>query len=135
MPGGVAAGPCLMCFCSSAFSEHLPVTFPILSGTTLSFCLEACIILPLLPRGFHSWITRCLLRFPPCSGELRQSSVVFLVRGFSPALMPCWQQADGFGVCLLLLLEDWELTALCGSAVFCYVLAAREGIAEEEEIQ
>lgn len=46
--------------------------------------------------------------------------------------MPFWQQADGFGVCLLLLLEDWELTALCGNAVFCCVLAVREGITEEE---
>lgn len=38
-------------------------------------------------------------------------------------------------VCLLLLLEDWELTALCGNAVFCYVLAVKEGTTEEEEIQ
>lgn len=49
--------------------------------------------------------------------------------------MPCWQQADGFGVCLLLLLEDWELIVLCGSAVSFCVLAVREGNTKEEEIQ
>lgn len=49
--------------------------------------------------------------------------------------MLCWQQADDFGVCLLLLLEDWELAAVCGNAVSCCVLAVREGITKDEEIQ
>lgn len=57
------------------------------------------------------------------------------VRGFLSVLMPCWQQADDFGVCLLLLLEDWELAAVCGNAVSCCVLAVREGITKDEEIQ
>lgn len=54
VPGSVAAGPCLVCFCSSIFSEHLPATSPDLSGSTHSLSAwRHALFLPVFPREFH----------------------------------------------------------------------------------
>jgi len=63
VPGSVAAGPCPVSFCSSAVSECLPVTSPVLSGSAHSLSVwRRALFLP----SFHKQLdcSVCLFLLP-----------------------------------------------------------------------
>lgn len=67
VPGSVGLGPCPLRFCSSAFSERLPVTSPVLSGSAHSLSAwRHALFLPLFPRGFRKQLdcSVCLFLLP-----------------------------------------------------------------------